>query len=547
MAKTKKAGGEASTPLIISLVFFILVSIGLGVMYYLSNDQIAAEKAKTAEAENKAKAADKAMKEAQDVTKLYRLFLGVATPDEAAYMATPAPETKDAVKDAHGKLLAAVNAKIRDVVNGERLAFEKIGAGFDLQPVELYSWNWPDGGALPPSPSPQPLTDRLVKVVAERERTVKLTNVQVNNARDELAALAAEKKRYTDATADLTQKLDAQIKALAEAMKKVEVDKQNAIKGLEDQSEQARKGAILAANKVEEIQLELRKSQERLDNINKRLEVEEARNRAIDVQTQGAFPYNPPHGEIVKRSGDSKIVEINIGSAASLKPGQTFMVQPASARTEGLGSQRRQDYDANGNLVVTDEVVSKGTIEVVRVLGPNLATARITAEPQPIRNSILRGDVLYNPLWKPGASDHVVLYGIFDVDADGRDDIRSVAVELERQGVVVDGYFDLNTRKWASTDPLKRNPGPTQSTTYAVKGWVPQASSQSYVAGSFADIVSAINEAGNEAKAKGSREVRALEFFPGIGYKISPRVSEDLANQAAIQYLKSEPAPMGGR
>jgi hypothetical protein len=541
MARGKKSG-EANTPLIISLVFFILTSIGLGVMYYLSNGAIDAEKAKATEAANKTTAAEKAMKESQDIAKLHRSFLGIATEDEKAYLASPDPATKDAVRAEHTKLLAAVNTSIRDAVNKERPAFEKLGAGFDLDAAQVFTWNWPEGGALPSSPSPLPLSGRLVKSVAEREMTIKLTGVEVTNARAELTAAAAEKKRYTDAISKLEKDLGTEIKALSDAKLKVEEDKKAAIGNLEKESAELRKEKVAASNKVEEIELQKKQIEEQLANTKATLNRLEEITADINNQKKGAFSFNPIHGEVIKRRGDSKIVEISIGSSSNLKPGQTFKVQPASTKLEGLGSRKKQIVDSYGKTVVTDEEASKGTLEVVDVLGPNLATARITDEPEPIRDSILPGDLLYNPLWKKGASDHVVLFGIFDLDGDGNDDIRDTAVKLERQGIIVDGYYSLATRKWESLDPNNKKPGPTQSTTYAIKGWIPEPNTQSFVAGSVADIVTAINTASGDAKLKGCKEVKALEFFPGIGVKLSSSITDMTVNQAAVKFLREPSA-----
>ena len=52
-------------------------------------------------------------------------------------------------------------------------------------------------------------------------------------------------------------------------------------------------------------------------------------------------------------------------------------------------------------------------------------------------------------------------------------------------------------------------------------------------------------EAAEEAKAKGCKEVKALEFFPAIGIKISPSASDTSATQAAVKYVRDEPAPQG--
>lgn len=541
MARTKQSGGEASTPLIIALVFFVLLSIGLGVMYYMAQDTIANAEKASKEAADKAKASDLLMKKAQDREKLVKMFLGVATPDEQKYMENPPNETKDEVRAAHRAILEAANSKISSAAKSNEGMLTAKGANFGLPPTEVYTWNWPDAGQLPATPSPLPLMDRLVKVVAERELAVRQAEIEATNAKNELAALSAEKKRYSDTIIDYSKKLDAALKDLADAKAAVEKDKGTAIAKLEALGEDFRKEKTRVGVAVEEAELQNKKLEEQKAALAARVDRLTARDVELSEQKAGAFPFNPPHGEILARPNGGKMVDISIGSAANVKAGQTFKVQPASTRTEGLGARRKQTYDQRGNLVVSDELMSKGSVEVVKVLGPNLSSARITEETDEIRDGILKGDLLYNPLFKKGASDHVVLYGIFDINADGIDDIRDVAQQLQRRGVIVDGYYDLSTRKWESLDVKNAKPGPTQTTTYAVKGWLPDPRSESYVAASMADVLASIDAAGEEAKRKGIQEIRAVKFFPEIGLTLSPKIDDATVNQAAIKYTRDVP------
>jgi hypothetical protein len=546
MARNKKSG-EPGTPLIIALVFFILLSIGLGVMYYLGLSDTAAEKAKADEAANKAKAADKAMKEAQDQAKLYRAFLGTATAEESAYIQNPAPETKDAVRAEHTKLMGAMNERVAAAANRERTALEKVGAGFDFKAVDAFTWAWPANGALPASPSPAPLADRMVKFVAERELAVKQAATEVQAARNELTALSAEKKRYTDAIADLTKKLDEAITGLTTAKTKGAEELAAAIKVFESASGDQRKTARDTAQKVEEVTA---KNNELLAELTRlREEVNRTREAQdeINQEKKGVFAQNVPHGSVTVRRDGGNTVEINLGSADNLKEGTTFAVQPHDAETLGLDRKRNvvirdRDGRALGQAVKSYREVPKGKLEVVRVIGPRQSLARITEEVDEVRDSIFKGDLLYNPLWKKGARDHVVLFGIFDTNADGIDDIKTVAADLQRRGVTVDGYYDLASRKWESLDPKNKTPGPTQTTTYAVKGWIPEPSATSSVASGTADLVNAIATAAADAKAKGVQEVRANRFFPEIGYQLSVGISNDTVNQAAIKFIKEAPA-----
>jgi hypothetical protein len=537
MARSSKAGGEASTPLIIALVFFVLTTIGLGVMYYLAQKDIADANTAKGEAETKSKTADTEMKKAQDVAKMYRGFLGTATPDEQSYLSNPDPATKDAVRDAHGKLLAAVNTKVTEAANKERVAFEKFGQGFNLAAVELFQWDWPQGGNLPSSPAPAPLIDRAVKLVAERERTVRLTAIELDNTRKERDDLIAAKKKYTDDNASLTAKLDGAIKALSDAQAAMETKKKEEIKTFETAAGDMRKEAKRVTTKEEEFLAEKQKLDETLTNLKKQVEIMREQRDEYLAAKKGTFANNPPHGTILSRRGGADTVEIDLGSAVGLKEGQTFQVQPAETRTQGLAARKKTYYNAEGKLVVSDEEVAKGAIEVVQVLGPNLSTARIVSETDKVRESILKGDLLYNPLWRKGAKDHVVLFGIFDTNADGTDDIKEVAANLEKRGVIVDGYYDLSARKWASLDPKNRTPGPTQNTTYAVAGWRPNAGT-SYVAGNIGELNKAIELAEDEAKSKGSQVIKAQVFFRNVGYETSRNIGDDNVNAAALKYVK---------
>jgi hypothetical protein len=107
----------------------------------------------------------------------------------------------------------------------------------------------------------------------------------------------------------------------------------------------------------------------------------------------------------------------------------------------------------------------------------------------------------------------------------------------------VDGYYDLASRKWESLDPKNTKPGPTQITTYAVKGWIPDPKSESFVAASMADVLAAIDTASKEANAKGIQEIRAIKFFPELGMTLSPKIGDANVNMAAIKYTRDVPKP----
>jgi hypothetical protein len=209
-----------------------------------------------------------------------------------------------------------------------------------------------------------------------------------------------------------------------------------------------------------------------------------------------------------------------------------------------MATRMRPRLGPNGRPVTEGDrpvmdVTPKGTIEVVAVLAPNLSQARITSNPDPIREAILIGDVLYNPAWRKGSAEHVALFGVFDVDADGSDDIKRVVADLTRMGIVVDGYFDLETKKWVGQV--------TDQTTYAVEGYYPAQFGGDALAAAKSVLDQALRDARNSARDKGIQVVKARNFFPRIGYRFREDITPDTINRAFNRYLQTlpsgEPAP----
>ncbi len=103
-------------------------------------------------------------------------------------------------------------------------------------------------------------------------------------------------------------------------------------------------------------------------------------------------------GKIVRRLSDG-IVEINLGTNLPVKPGQTFAILPSDFPEKGLKSRMRMFRIANdqGEYKQVERFVDKGTIEVIEVLGAKQFRCRITAETEPVRDSIGPGDLVLQP------------------------------------------------------------------------------------------------------------------------------------------------------
>ena len=188
----------------------------------------------------------------------------------------------------------------------------------------------------------------------------------------------------------------------------------------------------------------------------------------------------------------------------------------------------RKVRDVDGKEYVRP--VPKGTLEVVDILGANLAQCRLTSEDSQVRDRVLAGDLLYNAVWNKGASEHIVLFGIFDIDGDGRDDIQTIVKSLSKVGVAVDGYYDLAKMKWEGEI--------TSQTTFAVEGYYPSVGIADGNRDGKIKILGALADAKKLAKDKGLRILRPRDFFPRIGYNAKLDITEEAINSAATYYLR---------
>jgi hypothetical protein len=240
--------------------------------------------------------------------------------------------------------------------------------------------------------------------------------------------------------------------------------------------------------------------------------------------------YDAPQGKVTKRL-PNRVVEIDLGSNALVTPGLTFSVLPNDYPEKGRQSRVRivRAPDEKGVYRDVEQFTPKATLEVIEVLGPDLARARLTSEADDIRDAVLPGDLLYNSVWRKGQADHIALIGIFDTNGDGSDDIEAVVRDLTKMGVPVDAYFDLRTQKWVGKL--------TERTRYVVEGHVPLSSGTDPNQAAKAKMVGAMGTAKDEARNKSIQLVNFRDFFGKMGYRVRPDVSEDRINQAAAKYL----------
>lgn len=387
--------GESKQGLIITLVFFILTTIGLGVAVYFG---FAEQEKKDQEVKAAKKDGDVFKKERDQYKFQYamlRSFIGqgktVPGVDNLGTQKTQFDQGTLKLSEDDTKVLKA------------------------LLDEKRFGWN----GNQP-------------KTTFEDEIATLKKNYEGLEKRNE--GLTAEKKALTDKLAkaedELTAAKDDYKKQLAALNKKSADDKNDFEKALKDLRESVAQLSadhtkkLLAAEKERTgLGGQLKKKDEDIKQLTLRVKDQQERLEEHQRQSTEAPASMRTDWKIVSMDRRGTNPYINLGSADKVKPQLTFTIH-------GVGLDGRPNPQP------------KGTLEVVNVIRDHLSQARITSVKDANRDPILKGDVLYNPSWNPTIKKHVALAGIMDITGDGRDSLYEFMRNLQRQNIVVDAYMD---------------------------------------------------------------------------------------------------------
>lgn len=180
--------------------------------------------------------------------------------------------------------------------------------------------------------------------------------------------------------------------------------------------------------KIQQLNLTKRQKQEQADRLNtikKGLDEILAEKRFM-LELQERLRFDGKDGTIVRLQNDGKMAEVDIGQADGLRTGLAFGIF-------GL--------DSGGN----PHEIPKAFLEIVDVIGPHRARARITGEA--LSTPVLPGDVLASPLWSPGDREGVAYVGFIHLDKDGNPDNEAFRKLVEKSGGKIDAELRLKTLK----------------------------------------------------------------------------------------------------
>jgi hypothetical protein len=477
-------GGDSKQGLIITLVCFVLLSIILGVVAYYGY----ADQATLIANEKKAKDEKTSVEKNREYYKFQAALL-------KAYVGLNQSK----------KELTEVLPVLRDQWDGNQLDGDDKAEVVNLvKSLDEKVLGWNKGLKKPET--------TFMEKISKLEGELKSERQVLLQQKDQIDALKEQLKNERDAYVAQLQKIQedyakAKNDNLADMKKRAdELDTRlKEFATLSDQLGETRRSkedAVAAEQKKgSRSEAEVRDMKEQILKLQKQL-------TPVDF-----LKYDTPKGKIVQVDAKGEAAWINLGSADNVRPQQNLTFSIFSPGTGGKAGQQR-----------------KGSLEVVDVLQPHLSMARISEVVDPNRHPILAGDVLINPAWSPTHRMHVAIAGLIDLKGDGNNHIDEFMRLLDKQGVIVDAYLDINDLT------IKRNGvalkagefGMTVKTDYLILGEMPQIEAREIVDINKAEnkqveaktnISSKIVDMEVEAKKVGVTVVPLRRFIALTGYQ----------------------------
>jgi hypothetical protein len=482
----KQRGRESNTGIIVTLVFFIILSIALGVTAYYG---FAGQAASTAK-ETAAVASEKDVKLQRDWYQFqawtYRTYLGQTEgiDDAALKVAREGFDLGTVGKDSKGEIpdRAAVKNLITKIESNKyQVAVLDPKTKTWTQQDRTMAW---DPATKRPKFSYEDIYTGLLNLrayfdqqIGAATRAKDEADTARKTADDEKAKAQADyAKQMADAAAKNTADLVALQKTVADTQEKLKAantEKDEAVKAEADKTNKVAEGVATKEKLIRELEAKLKDMRERF---------EATAQGAADAPANGK-PI-PTNWKIVRMDRSGKEPFVNLGRADSVRPPLTFSIH-------GRGP--------DGKPMLT----SKGTLEIVNVTGDHLAQAQVLSVKDALKDPILEGDYLYNPVFHPGSPQHVVIAGLIDMHGvKGQDDTPEFQRLLQRQNAVVDGYVDL--------------------TDATVKGKLSSVTDILILGdetGAKPEVQASIKQLKDQARSNGVTIINARDFLESIGYR----------------------------
>ena len=442
--KRRKDSSNPNTVLVLFLVFFVILSIGLGVWGYYG--QSGQEKLREAALEEKKKADAALLGErfALYVAGEARQWLGYAPlqPEDMTALQTGREDFQ--------KGTFITRQKEKPMVDSLFAGIQK-----DLEINKQFGTT---------------IKDVMRQMRGELTKTQGDLATAQSELKDANSKLQASQTKYDTQWKAALKLIDANFQKSLAAAKDKGAEMEEMFKRNEELKD-------LLTKKTDELEIETTKLKSQIKNLTFKIEKmkdqssfsvatstsQEQHALLLDI-SKGKPLWDAPLGKIVRTEMDGRTVTINLGSGSGVRTQLTFTVFAAGKHGRAEGP-------------------FKGTIEVTRILDANTSQARITslydengqeiALNDPARGRIQReaanglkeGDLLFHLAW----GTHAVVAGQInwaalptDNPAEQMRNLHSFMSLLNRQGVIVDGYLDLTNGEFKG--------GFSDKTRYMIRG-----------------------------------------------------------------------------
>jgi hypothetical protein len=450
MASKKRDGGGSNFGLIITLVFFVLSTVILGITTYLSYAELEKKEKDKADAEKKAK-------DAQTERDWYRFKSNVL----GTTVGGVKPVGRSAAELAlEKKQLDEGTLTFKDVVPDDK-GFKDQVKDFAKIGVKWQGTDLPSDTFQSVIAKKEQENAALGKMLADARRQQQEEKARADQARDDAdkqkktfaAEIDALKKQrsvdlvsVSETNVRLQKELDEANKTkndvlTREADYKTSLEKLDRDKKRADaELKQARNDAAVAREERNEMREKLLivKSQFGVDD--KTLEAQQLDRNAVE-----ALKTWDKNWRIVDMDKTGTRPYINLGTSDRIQPQITFSVH---------------EMGKDGKL----NPIPKGTVEVVQARGPKLSVVAVTSVKDAKANPLMKGDYLFNPTWDPYQKVKIALAGVVDLNQERADGTAEFMRMLRRQNVEIDAAIDVSDEK----APKMTGGGITSRTKYVI-------------------------------------------------------------------------------
>src|SRR5579884_196284 len=362
MPPRSQAQGESKQGLIIALVIASLFVICLGVTTYFgySEQDRLTQAAKKADEEKKLFQGERDYYKAQAL--LYRSYMGMAEGMDGA-------DTVGTMKSQLESGSLGKSAKDNtDVVKTLKALESK------------YGWN---------GNQPKETLEGTIKNLTTQNENLA---AQLKKTGDDLKKARLEVQKKDEDLANARKEFEDNLKKQIDSLRQdfVKSDEQLAEFRAKFQamSEQREKEKTDAEQMKKTLEATIAKREREIADLKKLAERKQDELASMQAKNPAAPENMRTDWKIVRLDNRGNNAYSNLGSAPHAKPQPTFTIH-------GVGTDGRPNPQ------------TKGTLEVVNVIGPHLSQARITSVNNPNREPIVANDVIYNASWNPNIKKHV--------------------------------------------------------------------------------------------------------------------------------------------